>query len=58
MFLILLKNYSLQRFIVNPRLSRLLAVYKRLTQVKVALTGGNFLFWKKLFFNLHPLYFI
>lgn len=44
MFLILLKNYSPQRFIVNPRLSRLLAVYKRLTQVKIALTGGNFLF--------------
>lgn len=44
MFLILLKNYSQQRFIVNPRLSKLMLVYKRLTQVKIALTGGNFLF--------------
>jgi len=44
MFLILLKNYSLHRFIVNPRLSRLLVVYKQLTQVKIALTGDNCLF--------------
>jgi hypothetical protein len=43
MFLILLKNYSMHRFIVNPRLSKLRVVYKQLTQVKIALTGGNFL---------------